>query len=149
MYCKNTQYSMVDECLRVLLLITDQTCMPEYVEQYIIIVINVYYIIPRNIQVVQLVDYGQVILNRKFHLPRVQQHEYYCTLQIAIVPLLLHSMLSIKPIRELAISLFFWVSEDDICELIEDSDAENTKKRIRYAVSRMNSFAVCADDTCF
>jgi site-specific recombinase XerD len=42
---------------------------------------------------------------------------------------------------------FVMVSEDDISELIEDSDAENTKKQIRYAVSRMNSFAACAGDT--
>ena len=28
-----------------------------------------------------------------------------------------------------------------MCELIGDSDAENTKKQVKYAVNRMNSFA--------
>ena len=43
---------------------------------------------------------------------------------------------------------FVMVTEDDICEHIADSDTENTKKQIIYAVSRMDSFAVCAGETC-
>ena len=44
---------------------------------------------------------------------------------------------------------FVLPNEVEICELIDDSGAENTKKTIiRYGISRMNSFAVCADETC-
>ena len=43
---------------------------------------------------------------------------------------------------------FVLVNEDDISQLIEDSDAENTKRQIKYAVSRIKSFALCASETC-
>ena len=36
---------------------------------------------------------------------------------------------------------FVWVTEDNMCELIDDSDPENTKEQVKYAVSRINSFA--------
>ena len=42
---------------------------------------------------------------------------------------------------------FVLVTEDDMCELIDDFDAENTKEQVRYAVNRMNAFAACADTT--
>ena len=38
-------------------------------------------------------------------------------------------------------TLFVLVTEDDMCELVDDSDTENTKKQVKYAVNRMNSFA--------
>ena len=34
-----------------------------------------------------------------------------------------------------------WVTEDDMCELIDDSDPKNTKKQVKHAVNRINSFA--------
>ena len=34
---------------------------------------------------------------------------------------------------------FVLLNEEEMCELIDDSDAENTKKLIRYGISRMNS----------
>jgi hypothetical protein len=43
---------------------------------------------------------------------------------------------------------FVLVTEEDKSELIDNSDAANTKKQIKYAVSRMNSFALCAGVTC-
>ena len=43
---------------------------------------------------------------------------------------------------------FVLLNEEEMCELIDDSDTENTKKRIRYGISRMNSFAACAGETC-
>ena len=33
------------------------------------------------------------------------------------------------------------VTEDDVCELIHDFDAENTKKQVEYAANLMKSFA--------
>jgi hypothetical protein len=43
---------------------------------------------------------------------------------------------------------FVLVTEEDMSELIENSDPANTKKQIKYAVSRTNSFASCAGVTC-
>ena len=35
---------------------------------------------------------------------------------------------------------FVSVTEDDMCKLIDDFDARNTKKQVRYAVNRTNKF---------
>lgn len=39
---------------------------------------------------------------------------------------------------------FVLVSEQDLSELLDGSDAENTKKQIRYAVNRLDAYAACA-----
>ena len=44
-----------------------------------------YHIIPHSILVVSMVDYGHVILNKKFHSPRVQWKTFHCTPRSAIV----------------------------------------------------------------
>ena len=43
---------------------------------------------------------------------------------------------------------FVLVTEEDMSKLIDNSDAANTKKQIKYAVSRMNCFASYAGVTC-
>ena len=36
---------------------------------------------------------------------------------------------------------FVLVTEDDMCEFIDDSDAETKKKQVKYTVNRVNSSA--------